>query len=94
MLRARLTFGLLPLLLLFLLVCLYAFRTTQELGATVEDVLGRNFHSIQMVESLRASLNRMDTALNAIRPGIASDARRIVDEERARFREQIGRAHV
>lgn len=89
MLRARLTFGLLPLLLLFLLVCVYAFRTSQELGATVDDVLGRNFRSIQMVDALRTSLNRIDTALHGIRPGIAGDARRIVDEERARFRERL-----
>jgi NtrC-family two-component system sensor histidine kinase KinB len=89
MLRARLTFGLLPLLLLFLLVCVYAFRTSQELGATVDEVLGRNFRSIQMVESLRTSLNRMDTALNALRPGFAGEARRLVDEERARFRERL-----
>jgi NtrC-family two-component system sensor histidine kinase KinB len=89
MLRARLTFGLLPLLLLFLLVCAYAFRTSQELGATVEDVLGRNFRSIQVVESLRSSLNRMDAVLNAGRAGTNADSRRLFDEERARFSSRL-----
>ncbi len=89
MLRTRLTFGLLPLLLLFLLVCVYAFRTSQELGATVEDVLGRNFRSLQVVESLRSSLNRMDAALNAGRVGTPAESRRIFEEERARFRGRL-----
>ena len=89
MLRTRLTFGLLPLLLLFLLVCVYAFRTSQELGATVEDVLGRNFRSIQVVESLRSSLNRMDAALTAGRAGTQAESRRIFEEERARFRGRL-----
>ncbi len=89
MLRTRLTFGLLPLLLLFLLVCVYAFGTSQELGATVEDVLGRNFRSLQVVESLRSSLNRMDAALNAGRVGTPAESRRIFEEERARFRGRL-----
>jgi NtrC-family two-component system sensor histidine kinase KinB len=89
MLRTRLTFGLLPLLLLFLLVCAYAFRTSQELGATVEEVLGRNFRSIQAVEALRTALNRMDAALNPARSPAAPETRRIVEEERARFRRRL-----
>jgi NtrC-family two-component system sensor histidine kinase KinB len=89
MLRTRFTFGLLPLLLLFLLVCVYAFRTSQELGATVEDVLGRNFRSIQVVESLRTSLNRMDVVLNAGRAGPSAESRRAFEEERARFRQRL-----
>jgi len=44
MLRTRLTLGLLPLLLLFVAICLYAFRTSQELAESVDTVLGRSLH--------------------------------------------------
>lgn len=69
MLRTRLTLGLLPLLLLFLLVCLYAFRTSQELGDSVEDILARNFHSIRVVSELRDAAAQMNTALADARLG-------------------------
>ena len=69
MLRTRLTLGLLPLLLLFLLVCLYAVRTSQELGESVAGILSRNFRSIRVVQELREAATQMNVALGDARSG-------------------------
>ena len=69
MLRTRLTLGLLPLLLLFLLVCFYAMRNSSELGVSVEDILARNFRSIRVVSDLRGAAALMNTSLADARSG-------------------------
>jgi len=74
MLRTRLTLGLLPLLLLFLLVCLYAMRTSQELGESVAGILARNFRSIRVVQELRDAATQMNVALGDARSGDAAAA--------------------
>jgi len=74
MLRTRLTLGLLPLLLLFLLVCLYAVRTSQELGESVASILSRNFRSIRVVQDLRDAATQMNVALGDARSGDAAAA--------------------
>ena len=86
MLRTRLTLGLLPLLLLFLLVCLYAVRTSQELGDSIEDMLARNFRSIRVVQDLREAAGQMNAALGAARQGDPAGALPRFTEGRARFK--------
>ncbi|MEO6874483.1 MAG: ATP-binding protein [Opitutaceae bacterium] len=84
MLRTRLTLGLLPLLLLFLLACLYAVHTNRELGEAVEGILSRNFHSIRVVQELRDAAAQMNAALGDARQG---------DPAAALPRFAAGRAH-
>ncbi len=67
MLRTRLTLGLLPLLLLFLVVCVYAVRLSQELGDSVEAIFARNFRSIRVVQDLRDGAAQMSLALGDAR---------------------------
>ena len=85
MLRTRLTLGLLPLLLLFLLVCLYAVRTSQELGDSVEGILARNFRSVRVVQDLREAAAQMNTALGAARAGDGPGAHPRFLANRTRF---------
>jgi signal transduction histidine kinase len=85
MLRTRLTLGLLPLLLLFLLVCVYAIRISQELGDSVEGILARNFRSVRVVQDLREAAAQMNTALGAAREGDGSGARPRFLANRTRF---------
>jgi len=86
MLRTRLTIGLLPLLLLFLVVCVYAVRTSQELGESVESIFARNFRSIRAVQELRGAAAQMNVALGeARRDGNLAGARRRFLEQRTRF---------
>jgi NtrC-family two-component system sensor histidine kinase KinB len=85
MLRTRLTLGLLPLLLLFLLVGLYALRTSQELGDAVEGILARDFRSVRVVQDLREAAAQMDTALGAARAGDGVAARPRFLAGRTRF---------
>jgi signal transduction histidine kinase len=89
MLRTRLTLGLLPLLLLFLLVCVYAFRTSQQLGESVEDILARNFHSIRVVQELREAAGQMNVALGNARQGDPAGALPRFMENRARFKQGL-----
>jgi two-component system, NtrC family, sensor histidine kinase KinB len=89
MLRTRLTFGLLPLLLLFLVVCVYAIRTSQRLGSSVEAVLSSNFHSIRIVQEMRDAAAQMNVAVNAARSGAGSETRARFEENRARFKRSV-----
>jgi len=68
-LRKRLSLGLLPILLLFLLVCLYAYRSSQELGESVEAILSRNFHAVRVVQELRGAVAQMNAAVSDGRQG-------------------------
>ena len=86
MLRTRLTLGLLPLLLLFLLVCLYAVRTNQELGRSIEGILARDFRSIRVVQELREAAAQMNNALGDARQGDPARALPRFTENRARFK--------
>ena len=86
MLRTRLTLGLLPLLLLFLLVGLYAVRTNQELGRSIEGILERDFRSIRVVQELRESAAQMNNALGDARQGDPARALPRFTEHRARFK--------
>ncbi len=90
MLRSRLTLGLLPLLLLFLAVGLYAFRASQDFGAAVQGILDRNLLSIARVKEMRTALSQMNDALGqAVLPGGARSASRGFDEGRARFKRSL-----
>ncbi len=90
MLRTRLTLGLLPLLLLLLVVCAYAVRTSQELGDAVEAIFARNFRSIQEVQDLRAAAAQMNVALSDARQeGNLAAARRRFAEQEARFHRRL-----
>ncbi|MEO7413524.1 MAG: ATP-binding protein [Opitutaceae bacterium] len=86
MLRTRLTFGLLPLLLLFLAVCLYAIRTSENLGVSVEIVLSRDFRSIRIVQDMRSTVAQMTAALQAARRGNATEYRKQFEDRRAEFK--------
>ena len=86
MLRTRLTLGLLPLLLLFLLVCFYAIRTSQMLGDSIEGILARNFHSIRVVQDLHESAAQMYDALGEARRGDAATALPRFTDGQARFK--------
>src|ERR1051325_9849424 len=77
MLRTRLAFGLLPLLVLFLVVCLYGIRTTGLLGNSVESVLAHEFHSIRVVQDMRDAAGQMNAA------------RQTFGEYRSRFKSSI-----
>lgn len=90
MLRTRLTLGLLPLLLLFLVVCAYAVRTSQELGESVEALFARNFRSIEVVQTLRDAVTQMNAALGDARQGgaLAAARRQFVDQG-ARFKRSL-----
>ncbi|MDB6094658.1 MAG: integral rane sensor signal transduction histidine kinase [Verrucomicrobia bacterium] len=90
MLRTRLTVGLLPLLLLFLVVCVYAVRTSQELGDSVEAIFARNFRSIEVVQEMRDAAAQMNAALGDARQnGSLAVARRKFDEHGARFKRAL-----
>ena len=89
MLRTRLTFGLLPLLLLFLAVCLYAYRTSHELGAAAGDLLAWSFRSIQVEQAMREDAGRMREALSVTNRGEAADASRRFEEARAHFKRRL-----
>ncbi|MES1166477.1 MAG: histidine kinase dimerization/phospho-acceptor domain-containing protein, partial [Pseudomonadota bacterium] len=90
MLRSRLTLGLLPLLLLFLGVCLYTFRASQDFGAAVQGILDRDFHSLARVREMRAALGQMNDALGqTVLPGGSKEASRGFDEGRARFKRSL-----
>ncbi len=81
MLRTRLTLGLLPLLLLFVAVCLYAFRTSQQLAETVDHVLGHSLHSLQLTQDMREAVTHMSDALAG-----GADSSRRFDEGRSQFK--------
>lgn len=88
--RSRLTLGLLPLLLLFLAVCLYAFRASQDFGGAVQRILDHDFQSIARVREMRAALGQMNDALGqAVLPGETRDASRGFDDGRARFKRSL-----
>ncbi|HWA10385.1 MAG TPA: ATP-binding protein [Opitutaceae bacterium] len=91
MLRSRLTLGLLPLLLLFLAVCLYAFRASQDLGGAVQGILDHNFQSIARVKEMRLALGQMNDALSqGVQAGAGRDGGgRGFDEGRARFKRSL-----
>jgi NtrC-family two-component system sensor histidine kinase KinB len=81
MLRTRLTLGLLPLLLLFVAVCLYAFRASQQLAETVDHVLGHSLHSLQLTQDMREAVTHMSDALAG-----GPEASRRFDEARSQFK--------
>jgi two-component system, NtrC family, sensor histidine kinase KinB len=89
MLRTRLTFGLLPVLLLFLGVCLYAIHTSKNLGVSVETVLAKDFRSIRIVQDMRTTLERMNAAVQSARRGNALDSRKPFEEARADFKRSL-----
>ncbi len=89
MLRTRFTLGLLPLLLLFLVVCVYAVRTSQELGDSVEAIFARNFRSIRVVQDMRDAAAQMNVALGDARQGDLAGARRRFVEHRTRFKRSL-----
>jgi len=86
MLRTRLTLGLLPLLLLFLLVCFYAIRTSQLLGDSIEGTLARNFHSIRVVQELHEAVAQINVALGDARRGDPAAALPRFTDGSARFK--------
>jgi signal transduction histidine kinase len=90
MLRTRLILGLLPLLLLFLAVSLYSFRASQDFGAAVQVILGRNFQSIARVKEMRTALGGMSDALGqSQRTGGSPAGLRAFEEGRARFKQNL-----
>jgi NtrC-family two-component system sensor histidine kinase KinB len=89
MLRTRLTFGLLPLLLLFLAVCLYAIHTSRNLGVSVETVLSRDFRSIRIVQDMRATVAQMNATLQAAGRGNPTDYRKPFEERRTEFKRSL-----
>ena len=90
MLRTRLIVGLLPLLLLFMVVCVYAVRTSQTLGDSVEAIFARNFRSIGVVQELRDAAAQMNAALaDARQGGDLAAARKKFLEQRARFKQSV-----
>ncbi|MDB6128594.1 MAG: integral rane sensor signal transduction histidine kinase [Verrucomicrobia bacterium] len=90
MLRTRLIVGLLPLLLLFMVVCVYAVRTSQDLGDSVEAIFARTFRSIGVVQQLRESAAQMNAALGEVRQGgdLAAARKRFL-ENRSRFKQSM-----
>ncbi|MSU51803.1 MAG: HAMP domain-containing protein [Opitutaceae bacterium] len=89
MLRTRLTLGLLPLLLLFIAVCLYAFRTSQELADSVGRLLGRTLHSIQVTQELRETATRMNEALDPAGRDSRAEASRRFEVFRSQFKRRL-----
>lgn len=89
MLRTRLTFGLLPLLLLFLAVGLYAIHTSRNLGVSVETVLSRDFRSIRIVQDMRETLGQMRSELQSVRGNFTPQHRRRFEERRTAFKRSI-----
>lgn len=89
MLRTRLTLGLLPLLLLFLVVCVYAVRTSQDLGESVEGILARSFRSIRVVQDLREAVAEMNLALGDAREGDPAGALPRFLQGRTRFKRAL-----
>jgi hypothetical protein len=69
MLRTRLIVGLLPLLLLFMAVCVYAVKTSQDLGEALEAIFARNFQAIAVVQGMRDDVAQMNVALAEARQG-------------------------
>jgi signal transduction histidine kinase len=89
MLRARLTVGLLPLLVLFLGVCLYAYRTSYELGTSAGDLLARSFRSIQVEQAMRETATHMRDALNVRNQAEAIEAAKVFADARSRFKRSV-----
>jgi NtrC-family two-component system sensor histidine kinase KinB len=89
MLRTRLTFGLLPLLLLFFAVCLYAIHTSQKLGISVEIVLSRDFRSIRIVQELRETAAEMNATLHEARNSSGLEYRKKFEADRTKFKRDL-----
>lgn len=84
MLRTRLYLGLLPLLLLFIAVGLYAIYTCRQLARSIEqDLLASE--ALRACYDMRDAVMLMDGALAAVQHGDALAARAAYTVQRARF---------
>ncbi len=89
MLRTRLTLGLLPLLLLFFLVSLYATRTSQQLGSSVQEILAQNFESIRSIQRMRETVASMSDVLAAAARGPAPELAGRFAADRSVFMQKV-----
>lgn len=89
MLRTRLLFGLLPLLLLLILMGGYALRTCWELSRAVEVTLVDNYRAMLATEEMKDAATRMNSALDLAQRGEALAARQRLDTERGRFEREF-----
>ncbi|HZP59865.1 MAG TPA: ATP-binding protein [Opitutaceae bacterium] len=85
MLRTRLYLGLLPLLLLFIAVGLYAVYTCRELARSIEHDLISSYDALRACYEMRKAATEMDSALAAASHGDALAARTAYVQQRARF---------
>ncbi|MEO6244228.1 MAG: ATP-binding protein [Opitutaceae bacterium] len=87
MLRIRLFFGLLPLLLLLVAIGGYAIHVCRDMAESLSRDLIGNYQSAIGCEQLRTAATLMT---NALAPAILADAeRRAFDEQRAAFKREL-----
>ena len=85
MLRTRLYLGLLPLLLLFIAVGLYAVYTCRELARSIERDLVGTYDSLRACYEMHEAATLMDGALASVPHGDVAAARANYAMQRARF---------
>jgi len=85
MLRTRLYLGLLPLLLLFIAVGLYAVYTCRELARSIDRDLLASYDALRACYEMRKAATEMDGALAAASHGDALAAHTAYLQQRARF---------
>jgi signal transduction histidine kinase len=93
MLRTRLFFGLMPLVLILIGTGLYAIRQSRELANDLARDLAGSYQAIFALQQMRESTRLMYAALPAAATGDVPGGRRAFDEHRGAFaRELIGQA--
>jgi len=89
MLRTRLYFGLLPLLLLLVGTGLYAIRVSRELAGSLQRDLVGNYRDIIACQQLRASARLMTSAVSLAERGDPLAAREEFESNRAAFTREL-----
>ncbi len=89
MLRTRLYFGLLPLLLLLIFMGGYALHTCLALSRSVEVTLVENYRAMLATEDMKDAATRLNSALYQAQRGDSLGAQRQFAETRARFERSL-----
>ncbi len=88
MLRTRLMLGLVPLLLLVVGTGLYSINVSRELAGSLSRDLVNNYRAIAACQQMRAAANLMSALADAL-GGEVGDAKRSLETERAKFRQDL-----
>ena len=89
MLRTRLYFGLLPLLLLFIGVGVAAMYICRDLGRSIETKLTASYRVMLGCHEMRDAAYAMDEAIKGAQRGRILDTKPAFDEQRGRFQKAL-----